>query len=125
MAERRRILIVDDDAVLLAATEAVLEAEGYEVTTHLGAFGTSAQILKTRPELVLLDMSMPGLSGQDVAQILTKNQWMEGARVLFYSSSPEAELEAAVLETGVDGYVRKGDRTELREKVAAALARRD
>ena len=124
MAKRNRIFVVDDDPIVLEATQALLEAEGYEVTTHRGAFGASAQIYKMRPELVLLDSSMAGLSGEDLARILSTYEWMEGTRVYFHSYSPEAELEAAVLETEADGYVRKGNRTELLVKIAAALAGR-
>ncbi len=118
---RRRILIVDDDEVLLATTGALLEAAGYEVATHSGAFGASRVILDTRPDLVLLDLNMPGLSGSGLAALLREREGGKDVRIFFFSSSDDEVLETAVKEAGAHGFIRKGDRAELWQKVGEAL----
>lgn len=123
MSERKRprILIVDDDDVILATTEALLEAGGYDVATHNGPFGASAAIMKIRPDLVLLDVNMPGLSGPGLATLVRGEAAAKDLRIYFYSSSEESVLREAVEETGADGFIRKGERSELHKKVAQAL----
>jgi CheY-like chemotaxis protein len=120
-ARRPRILIIDDDEVVLATTGALLEAAGYEVATHAGAFGATSAIRERRPDLILLDLDMPGLSGTGLAMLVRRTGHFDGIRILFYSSSDEACLRASVEETGVDGYVRKGDRVQLQRRIASAL----
>ncbi len=119
--ERARILIVDDDEVVLATTEAVLAAACYDVTTHLGAFGASSLIARTRPDLVLLDLKMPGLSGSALASFVREQAWADDVRIVFYSSSEEEVLRAEMKQTGADGYVRKGDWAKLRAAISKAL----
>ena len=120
---RLRILVIDDDEVLLATTEALLAAADYAVETHHGAFGASAAIMKSRPDLVLLDVNMPGLSGPALAELVRARTWGERMRILFYSSSEAEELARAVAASGADGFVRKGDRASLLAEVARALGK--
>jgi PleD family two-component response regulator len=117
-----RILVIDDDEVILATTEAVLGARGYRVTTHRGPFGASAEILRSKPDLVLLDLDMPGLSGHALAALVRGNEEAAGVRIVFYSSSDDETLQAAVDEAGAHGYIRKGDRKLLGERIAKALS---
>lgn len=121
MSGHSRILIIDDDEVVLATTQALLQAVGYEVSTHTGPFGASSVISSTRPDLVLLDVNMPGLSGPGLAALVRRQTRAAGVRIFFYSSSDDEVLQASVDSTGADGYIRKGDRAELREEIARAL----
>lgn len=123
MSKRRAsILIIDDDEVLLATTQALLEAVGYEVRTHAGPFGATSVIMSTQPDLVLLDVNMPGLSGPGLVDVIRSKASAPASRIFFFSSSDDEVLRAAVEETGADGYLRKGDRTQLAQDVERALA---
>jgi DNA-binding NarL/FixJ family response regulator len=117
-----RILIVDDDPLHLACTRDLLLAEGYEVDAHLTAFGATEKLIRTRPDLVLIDVNMPALSGEGLVSILRKRVHAAGVRVLLYSSNDEDSLRQAVSRLAIDGYVCKGDPEELRRKVGRALA---
>jgi DNA-binding response OmpR family regulator len=117
-----RILIIDDDEVMLATTEALLQAAGYAVSTHLGAFGATSAITTFLPDLVLVDVNMPGLSGTGFAALVRGMARFDGIRIYFLSSQDEEGLRASVEESGADGYILKGDRAELLRRVAAVLA---
>lgn len=121
--KRQRILIIDDDATHLTSTRGILEAEGYEVFTYAQPFGSTNEILKNRPDLVLLDVNMPGLSGERLAEVYRANAGTRNVRVLLYSSNDEDALREASRRLQLDGYICKGNPATLRLRVAAALAR--
>lgn len=120
---RQRILLVDDDPAHLDSTKGILEAEGYEVFTHTQPFGSTNAILQFRPDLVLLDVNMPGLSGERLAEVYRANAQTRTTRVMLYSSNDEDQLRAASKRLQLDGYICKGSPSSLRLRVAAALSR--
>src|SRR5690242_20012919 len=61
--ERKTILVVDDSPVVLELTGSALEGAGYKVVLRSRGEGTVAAVLQERPDLVLLDVNMPRLSG--------------------------------------------------------------
>ena len=117
-----RILIVDDDPTHLACARELLEAEGYEVEVHLTAFGATEKLIRSRPDLVLIDMNMPALSGEGLVSILRRRVHAAGVRVFLYSSNDEDALREAARRLDIDGWISKGDPAELRRKVGRALA---
>ena len=117
-----RILIVDDDPTHLACARELLEAEGYEVEVHLTAFGATEKLIRSRPDVVLIDVNMPALSGEGLVSILRRRVHATGVRVFLYSSNDEDTLREAARRLDIDGYISKGDPAELRRKVGRALA---
>ena len=91
MRDRVRVMVVDDDPVCLEVARALLESRGYEVVTRDKAFGTTAAILRERPDVVLLDIHMPGLPGDDLLKII------KGKDLL-----PHEQRTAFILHSGVD-----------------------
>ena len=114
----KRILIIDDDRIHLATTQELLEEEGYDVITHLSGFGATERVLVTRPDLVLLDVNMPALSGEALLPILRNRDSIKATPVVLHSSNDESALRAAATRLGAAGYVCKGDVTGLRRTVA-------
>jgi len=119
----RKILIVDDDATHLLCTKELLEQEGYDVLVHSTAFGATEQTMRHQPDLVLVDVNMPALSGEALVSLLRRREATRHIRILLHSSNDEDVLRDAVRRLGIDGYVCKGDPAQLRFKVALALQR--
>ena len=122
VTKRKRILIIDDDDVHLASTRGLLEEEGYEVYTQLGPFGATTMVKSLRPDLVLLDVNMPGLPGDRLSVLLRDNEATASTRLILYSSNDEDILRATVRAQGLDGYICKGSPSQLRSKVKSFLA---
>jgi DNA-binding response OmpR family regulator len=106
---KHRVLVVDDSEPTVRLLKAELEAKGHEVMTANGADAATKIILKkkTRPDLVLLDVNMPGVNGEELCRFIKTNSLFAGIQVVFCSAADEAELQRLVKTCGADGYVRK------------------
>jgi CheY-like chemotaxis protein len=106
---KHRVLVVDDSEPTVRLLKAELEAKGHEVMTANGADAATKIILKkkTRPDLVLLDVNMPGINGEELCRFIKTNSLFAGIQVVFCSAAEEAELQRLVKTCGADGYVRK------------------
>lgn len=107
MAGPARILVVDDSKVVLTAAEESLKSAGYEVVTRESAIGTGAAVLRVRPDVVIIDVSMPALDGPELVTMLRRTSGMENLSILLWSDRDESSLAALAAECGADGYVRK------------------
>ncbi len=66
-----KVLIVDDDADILRMIVKVLEHRGHKVCHSATPFGVSALVVREQPQVVVLDMMMPGLSGAALAELIS------------------------------------------------------
>lgn len=117
------VLAVDDDAVIRGLLQINLELEGYAVLTAVDG-ADALEVLRTqRPDLVLLDVMMPEVSGWEVLERLRADPRTRDLPVVFLSArAMEADIEKG-RELGVDRYVTKPfDPDELMGVVAELLA---
>jgi DNA-binding NarL/FixJ family response regulator len=117
---RRRVLIADDHSIVAEGLRSLIEKE-YEV---VGIVSDGRKLLVTAPELkpdvIVLDISMPLLNGLDAAQRLTK--LLPHAKLVFLTMKDDPNLAAAALKLGAVGYVLKSDATtELLKAISAVL----
>jgi CheY-like chemotaxis protein len=98
-------MVVDDDPVALQIAAAVLEAQGHEVVMRDSALGTSVAVLQEQPDVLVLDINMPGISGRTLLDAIREQGGQ--AAVIFYSGREAEELQGLVDETGVLGAVAK------------------
>ncbi|HEX8453695.1 MAG TPA: response regulator transcription factor [Longimicrobium sp.] len=125
MPDTVRILLVDDHAVLRAGLRALLEAEpGFQVVGEAGTGEEGVRLAgQTRPDVVVMDLSMPGMGGLEaVRQIAALEQ---GARVLVLTMHGEEEHLLPVLEAGGSGYVTKKSADEELIEAIHTVARGD
>lgn len=106
---RGKILVVDDSEIVLEVAEMVLSEAGYDVATVASPFKLNPAIREHRPDVILLDVRMPALSGEKAAQILKQYNFSRHIPILLYSGLEEKELERLVGVTGAAGFIRKTD----------------
>lgn len=106
---KRRVLVVDDSEATAHLLQVELSAQGHEVMTANSADAATKIILKkkTRPDLVLLDVRMPGINGEEFCRFIKGNSLFAGIQVLLCSAEEEGELKKIVERAGADGYIRK------------------
>jgi CheY-like chemotaxis protein len=102
-----KIMIVDDDATTLRILAAVLEGRGHRVIERDTALGTTLAILREKPDVVVLDIQMPGLAGDRLASLI-EQETRSRPIVVFHSSLPAEELRELVRSSGAAGFVSKG-----------------
>jgi CheY-like chemotaxis protein len=107
MRVRQKILVVDDSDIALELARIRLEEAGFEVETLNSPFGFSAALWAQKPDLVLLDVSMPALQGDRLLQIAHRQGGKRRCPMVLYSDRSEQELRELAQSCGADGYVRK------------------
>jgi len=119
-----RILIVDDDIDICRYVQVNLVLDGYEVAVcHDGEEGLQLA-LETSPDLVLLDVMMPGLDGTEVCRRLRSDPRTLGTAVIFLTAKTQSTDKIAGLSAGADDYISKPfDPPELSARVRSALRR--
>lgn len=102
-----RVLVVDDDAVIRDLLQVNLQLEGYEVSLAVDGAEALAQVARSHPDLILLDVMMPGVDGWDVAQQLKADQATAHIPVVFLTArAMRADVQRGH-DIGVEGYVTK------------------
>jgi CheY-like chemotaxis protein len=118
-----RILLVEDDRFLRRAAEASLRQRGFAVTVAADGEEALAKVRAEIPDLILLDLLMPKVTGMEVLRALRAEEATKWIRVLILSnSSREQDLEA-IKELGVTDYLVKANLSlqELGDRVAQLL----
>jgi CheY-like chemotaxis protein len=102
-----KILIMDDDAELLETARQLLEARGFRVILHQESFNRLNAVRLHRPDLVLMDVNMPFVPGDEIVKLLQDDPELKHVPVLLFSSNDERMLRLAARECGAAGYVSK------------------
>ena len=87
----------------------LLKESGYQVVTHDGGRGLSSLIFKERPDVVLVDVMMPRLSGDQVVELIKEHHLFEDLDIIyiFYSVKEPSQLAPIVKRTGARGAIHK------------------
>jgi DNA-binding response OmpR family regulator len=120
-----RILVVDDEPDLLVLLEEHLSQEGYEVVTATTGMQAITRAREERPDIILLDVMMPGVSGFDVCNILQDFPETAQIPIIFLTAVAETRRKVMGLNLGANDYITKPfDLHELTARVQAALRSR-
>lgn len=107
-----KIVIVEDNVSLADIYKTRLELLGYICfVAHEGIEALSI-IERERPSLVLLDLMLPKLAGDQILKIMRANEWGRNVKVLIISNLNEADAPAGLRESGIEGYAVKANLTD-------------
>jgi phosphate regulon transcriptional regulator PhoB len=120
----RRILVIEDDRDIVELVRYNLEKDGFQVTSVRDGLTGLAQIRKSPPDLLVLDLMLPKLSGLDVCKEVRRDQGLNRLPILMLTARGEEADRVLGLELGADDYVTKPfSPRELVARVKALLRR--
>ena len=123
-AVQARILVVDDEPDLVSTIRRHLEWCRYEVETASNGKEAMQKAIENKPDLILLDTSMPVMDGREMLERLRVHPDLKDVPVIMVTAYCEADDIAAVSSYGIADFVAKPfDFTELVEKITNALGR--
>jgi diguanylate cyclase (GGDEF)-like protein len=123
---RKRILLVDDQSRNLALLEALLAPLGHELVMAKDGLSAVAAFNRFKPDLVLLDLVMPGLDGLEVLKYIRAESGAEHVPVIVVTAHSEPEHKLRGLEAGADDFLEKpADGRGLRIRVSTLLQLKD
>jgi len=102
-----RILIVDDNATNLKLASEILEMEGHEVVRAMDAEQALQLLGNLRPDLILMDIGLPGMDGLTLTRQLKDVQALRGTPIVALSAFAMKGDEQKALAAGCDGYITK------------------
>jgi DNA-binding response OmpR family regulator len=119
----KHVLIADDEANIVISLEFLMKREGHRVSIARDGEAALAAIRAERPDLVLLDVMMPGKSGFEVCQAVRADDSLAGVKILMLSAKGRDTDLAKGSALGADAYMTKPFSTrELADKVRELLA---
>jgi two-component system sensor histidine kinase ChiS len=113
MSDKRSVLAVDDDPMVLKLVEAHLVPKGYHVTTASSGAEGLEKAAKEKAGLVILDVSMPSLSGFEVCRKLRERQEYRSVPILMMTGKNKESDIVEALESGADDYLIKPVEADL------------
>ncbi|MBI4713864.1 response regulator [Candidatus Uhrbacteria bacterium] len=107
MSSSKKLLIIDDDEFLLDIYKHKLTKEGFEVDIAKNSEEAFALIKKSKPDLIILDLIMPGMSGFDVLEELNATSGLSKIPVIVLTNLGQEEDRKRCFELGVKDYFVK------------------
>jgi len=117
----KKILVVDDEKKITEILRAYLEREGYRVTAAYDGNSALESIDKNSPDLIVLDLMLPGISGWDLCKKIRQNSFIP---IIMLTARDEISEKIIGLELGADDYITKPfDPKEVVSRIKAVLRR--
>ena len=107
MSKVMKVMVVDDASMALVETEAILESAGHQVIAYIDGVDLEERIVEERPDVVLLDMVMPGRSGYEVLLAVRADERTKDTRVVAVSSKGRESEEIRDRCQTADEYLAK------------------
>lgn len=106
-AKPRKVLVVEDDDNIATALEYVISREGMACDRIASGGIALAHIRATRPDLVLLDIMLPEMSGYEICAGIRTDPVLTRTRVLMMTARGSAQEQRRAIEQGADGFIAK------------------
>jgi len=109
--QSQKLVIVEDNVSLADIYKTRLELLGYTCFVAYDGREALALIEKELPDLVLLDLMVPKIAGDQILEIMRASEWGKNIKVLIISNLNEADAPAGLREQGIEGYAVKANLT--------------
>ena len=110
----KKIFIVDDDKEMVSAIRRVLaNQKKYEIDVAYDGFTAGQKFVEFKPDLVLLDIRMPGLDGYEVCSLFRQNPASQGVKVIIISGALDMDGVEKIMKIGANDYLTKPFRNEF------------
>lgn len=120
MSAPRHILVIDDDIDTQVRLTVALQSEGFEVTCASDAVTCLAVVRRTHPDLILLDLGLPGGSGLDVLRRVRQISALMTTPVVVFTATETNAARDAAIKAGANEFLGK---TATRDQVLGAIGR--
>ena len=121
-----RVLVVDDECDIVEFISYNLLRAGYEVASASNGQEALEKTVSFRPHLILLDMMMPYMDGEETCRLIRRNLQLKDTHIVFLSAVSDDERQLKGYEAGADDYIAKPVRMKvLLSRVAAIMKRID
>lgn len=104
---RTKVLVIDDSELSLELATAALEDSDFEIRTLTSVADFDATLGDWRPDVILTDVKMPGISGTELCRFLKSRYETAHVPVVLFSAVPPAELATMARDCDADGYLSK------------------
>ena len=120
-SDKPRVLVIEDEELMAKSMVRTIKHAGYEVRTASNGIEAGIQLERYQPQLITLDLQMPGMSGFEVLEVLRSNESYRGIKVLIVSAATKVKI-LEVMELGVDDVLEKPFKSEeLCQKLQALI----
>lgn len=121
---KKRILIIEDDPLLSEAIKIELESKGFEVMVHYEGNLAVEKIRETNPDLIILDLVLPGVHGFQILETIKKDKNFKEIPVIVATNLGEDNDKKTCLDLGADDFFIKAlvDLDDLSKKIIKKLS---
>lgn len=103
----KKILIIEDNPLNMELLSDILELNGFEIIQSINAEDGILHAKERNPDLILMDIQLPGMDGLEATKILKENPDTSGIRIIAVTSHAMSGYEEKVKAAGCDGYITK------------------
>jgi len=115
-----KVFLVDDSPIVTDLVSGYLKGRGFSVSIFNSPLGVTNKMKEVKPEVILMDLGLPGLRGDKLIDLCKKETESCNCRIILFSSSDDQEMKTLV-ERGIahDYFVKGGALKELEDKIMA------
>lgn len=104
---KKKILVVDDDHAIQNLLGKMLSYNGYQTEVASDGFEAGVKTIQFKPDLMILDLFMPGMNGFEVCRQIKKQSNTSHIKILAYTGFDTTENKERIIQAGADGYMVK------------------
>jgi len=118
-----KIAIIEDDAVISQMYRMKFEADGFEVQLANNGERGVDMVESYGPDIILMDLQMPQMGGEEALKLIRKNDWGKGIPVIILTNLGEEEAPKGLRDLGIHSYIVKAELTprQVVQRVKEAL----